>query len=481
MIKYSRDNVKFLLLFRIEGSVFKYSLLPSILTAALGMLIRVTIENWEFFSGSLTGMMSSNAYSSVSVLVGFLIIFRSNHAYNRFWDGSFYVREMQAEFYVTGSNLFAFCRQAKAPKEAVVEFEQKLIRLLSFLNAVALNSLHGGTSEYFCQEVIDMSAFDGKTLRTINDSGCKVELVVQWLQALTVDAQTNGVLAIAPPILSRIFQNLSNGLTAYYSAHRMTEIPYPFPYMQTTEWLLACHLLFTPIAMCAITKNMYWTGVLSFLIALILISLNQIAVQLEDPFGSDVNDLNLHDLQDEMNQRLLMLCHPATRDVPRLRITPDANNEECLHNVNLRDLMGSLNDKPERTSGSFVGFFKSVSRDRVEKKNTWRRRCSEDNGDVSGSRSSGGRAHTHIEIPPVLVEKSTPAKDGDEPPDRARLDVGEGREYESERSVPKELWQPGEWETPFFDHASSCAVLAAVTHVGPEPNAHRCCRGQMLK
>jgi len=166
------------------------------------------------------------------------------------------------------------------------------------------------------EEVIDLQGLDAMTLNTLMGEECKVELVLQWIHLLTVDGQTNGVVVIAPPILSRIFQNLSNMLNAFYGAYRLTEIPYPFPYKQTTELLLLTHCIITPMVMCDFTSEPGWTAFFSFALSLILISLNSIAHELEDPFGDDSNDLNLKEMQHELNKRLLMLMAPATQLVP---------------------------------------------------------------------------------------------------------------------------------------------------------------------
>mmetsp|Transcript_74200 Transcript_74200/g.241294 ORF Transcript_74200/g.241294 Transcript_74200/m.241294 type:complete len:309 (+) Transcript_74200:563-1489(+) len=164
----------------------------------------------------------------------------------------------------------------------------------------------------------DAMGFDNQTKRAMKEEECKVELIVQYLQSLTVDAQVSGVLTIAPPILTRVFQNFSNGLSAFYAASLITEVPYPFPYMQTTELLLLGHCIVTPIAMCSVTAVPIWSGVFWFLTSLILISLNQIAVELEDPYGQDINDLNLIELQQEMNKRLRMLHVHADHPIPIL-------------------------------------------------------------------------------------------------------------------------------------------------------------------
>merc|ERR1712107_295446 len=55
-----------------------------------------------------------------------------------------------------------------------------------------------------------------------------------------------------------------------------------------------------------------WAPVFAFMPTFAMYSLNFIGVELENPFGSDDNDLPLEHFQHEMNSCLLMLLHPDT-------------------------------------------------------------------------------------------------------------------------------------------------------------------------
>ena len=40
--------------------------------------------------------------------------------------------------------------------------------------------------------------------------------------------------------------------------------------------------------------------------------------RLENPFGADANDLDVHDMQHDMNNRLLLLLDPVSASIPTL-------------------------------------------------------------------------------------------------------------------------------------------------------------------
>ena len=56
--------------------------------------------------------------------------------------------------------------------------------------------------------------------------------------------QQLGGVAAPPPIVSRIFQELSNGLLGFENAYKVARTPFPFPYAQIVQVLtsLTCLL-----------------------------------------------------------------------------------------------------------------------------------------------------------------------------------------------------------------------------------------------
>jgi len=93
-------------------------------------------------------------------------------------------------------------------------------------------------------------------------------------------------------------------------------------------------------------------AMLTFVPIVGMASLNLVATELENPFGTDANDLPLYHFQSEMNNCLLMLLHSGTDIVPTVRpdclqdfetlykeSTTDENDSkstsDCEDNVNL--------------------------------------------------------------------------------------------------------------------------------------------------
>merc|ERR1712151_568000 len=108
----------------------------------------------------------------------------------------------------------------------------------------------------------------------------------------------------APPILSRVYQELSNGMLAFFMAMKICLVPFPFPFAQFLQYALVAFYLFCPFAVLVSLEepipglDVTWLSLpMNFLACAGFVSLNEIAVELEEPFGEDDNDYPVHQQQ----------------------------------------------------------------------------------------------------------------------------------------------------------------------------------------
>mmetsp|Transcript_13098 Transcript_13098/g.41857 ORF Transcript_13098/g.41857 Transcript_13098/m.41857 type:complete len:591 (-) Transcript_13098:375-2147(-) len=347
MIQYSRGCCGLVRICQIKGSVFPFSFSVAAPCALLTAALRYCIEN-DYVSGfgvadDPKSLLKDNAaWSGFVFLVGFLVVFRTSQAYARFWDGCTSTHKMQSEWFNACSCLIAFCRHSKQDRAMIDEFKHKLVRLFSVLHALALADIEDTSSSdgeesaaAFRYQLIDASSLGRETLKAVKDSDAKVQLVFQWIQQLIVDNIGSGVLSLPPPIVSRAFQETASGMVAFEEAIKISTIPFPFPYAQTTECLLLMHWVCTPLVVAQWVSTPWWGAVFSFIIVFIYWSLNSIATELENPFGSDANDIDAEGLQKDLNRHLLLMLEPEAQMTPTLdedfqRILWSHNDDDTL-------------------------------------------------------------------------------------------------------------------------------------------------------
>lgn len=145
-----------------------------------------------------------------------------------------------------------------------------------------------------------ISDHEGQCLRKASN---KVNLITGWiLEAISVYS-LKGAILTEPPILSRIYQELSNGNLGHQQAMKVAIVPFPFPFAQILTWLLVMFLFFAPIIVFVYTGGELLTCGLIFVTTLGFQVIHEIAMELENPFGKSANDLplvSLHEAWAEM-------------------------------------------------------------------------------------------------------------------------------------------------------------------------------------
>jgi len=124
----------------------------------------------------------------------------------------------------------------------------------------------------------------------------QVHHIMTRIIRLVTQRMNEGGVAIPPPILSRVYQELSTGLLGFTHAKKVGDIPFPFPYSQIVSFMQVCFLLSCPFVVMALVSDPVPAVFFTFFAAFCYASLNEVAAELEDPFGTDANDLPLFKL-----------------------------------------------------------------------------------------------------------------------------------------------------------------------------------------
>jgi len=316
MIDYEEDFMPSLLT-SMEGSVLPKAALWALPSMVLAVLL-LYID--EFFPGSREdlGMFearSSQIWSALTTVAVLMLSFRTKQAFSRFWEGTGLLHQMRGEWFDTVSNCVTFSITARpSMPEEVNTFRHTIIRIMSLCHGSALEEISGNN---IMLESIDTFGLDDGTLTHLqechNEYGFnKVEVMVHLLQSLITCAHHEGVLDVPAPVLSRVYQTISRGFVNLLNAKKIQDTKFPFPYAQLIALLLFILSLTTPCMMSVLVPGKIQCAVFTFMPTFGLFCLNFAAVELEDPFGIDGNDLPLEHFQTEMNNCLMMLLHPNT-------------------------------------------------------------------------------------------------------------------------------------------------------------------------
>lgn len=306
-------------------------------------------------------MKNPAIWQTFNFLVGLLVIFRTSQSYTRFWTGTTSAYKMSSEWYSCCAMLMSFSNASGADPDRVKSFQNKIIRLFSMLHAVAFGELEDAgekhkTKSYkrvaaFTLDIIDIEGLGSETLRSIRDSELKVELVYQWILDLVVAQLNTGVLNVAPAIMTRSMQELSIGMEHYHESLTMSAVPFPFPYAVTCDMLLVVHWLLQPFTVVQWCAQPGWACIYALIMQFMFWSLNLIAIQLDNPFGCDPNDIDAAAMQVNMNNRIRQLLATSQGTVQQARLREGANQD---------DLVNRAAHEAVGLRGSFIGVWEHI-------------------------------------------------------------------------------------------------------------------------
>lgn len=158
-------------------------------------------------------------------------------------------------------------------------------------------------------------------------------MIYQWISNLMDEAQRTGVLVAPPPLLTRAFNAMENGLQDYHKALKLADTPFPFPYTAGMEVLLTAHFILTPVITAVWTDSVFLMVLFTFFSVWSVWMLHLVAGELENPFGLDETDLDMETLQRDNNAILRFLYSSSCQHVPYIseRVKFDDLQHRSMH------------------------------------------------------------------------------------------------------------------------------------------------------
>lgn len=146
--------------------------------------------------------------------------------------------------------------------------------------------------EYTAQALELDRLFTSAEVMLVRSDGC--DAVLSMCHRINRSVTTRGRARgwpTPPPMVSRIFQEISNGILAYNGAIKIKQVPVPFAYVQFNALILNSFNLLAPIAIARFTEDVAMSIITAVLISGGFTAMWLVANEMEDPFGADHNDL----------------------------------------------------------------------------------------------------------------------------------------------------------------------------------------------
>merc|ERR550537_737248 len=93
-------------------------------------------------------------------------------------------------------------------------------------------------------------------------------------------------------------KDLSGMIGAFNGVDKVHTVQIPFPYAQMITLLMSLYCFFAPFML--VTYFGYWTFIPASFLTCAQFGINEVAIEIEDPFGTDENDLPLDAMGDAL-------------------------------------------------------------------------------------------------------------------------------------------------------------------------------------
>ena len=277
MIHYNhRDWLK--ILFHWKGSIITKLLPRLFLVFLLGVLASYLYFTWNF-------KIATIGHTLIAVPLGLLLVFRTSSAHERYWEGADLLYKLIARY----ENLARQCSAFIEGDPKIVQKDLQLIR--SWIDQsyqITLQSLQNPTQPTILHPSEDYHTQSAQRL-LMNFKKISDHLLICVKEGRLLEGR-----------MQLIDSTFSNILELWHNMQRIAQTPLPFAYAHHIKTLLTLYCFTLPFALVETMQTL--TPLISVVIAFGLFGIEEIGTEIEEPYGTDDNDLPIkecgHELKD---------------------------------------------------------------------------------------------------------------------------------------------------------------------------------------
>ncbi|WP_109832976.1 bestrophin family protein [Reichenbachiella versicolor] len=256
-------------------------LMPGLIMVA----VFTSLITYGFEKFNINYQSNTAVHSILGIVLGFFLVFRTNTSYDRWWEG----RKVWGALVNNCRNL-SMKLNAMVPKDHPL-YEPMQICISDYPKALK-EHLRNGVPERHVQylknklSISDMEHIPNAIAREliINVNKIKKDGTIDGHQYRILDSEVSSLTDLL-------------GM-----CERIKNTPLPFSYVMFMKKFIFTYIITLPFAF--VTQFGYWTIAIAVLLLYILLSIELLAEEIEDPFGTDINDLPTDELSIKINNNV---------------------------------------------------------------------------------------------------------------------------------------------------------------------------------
>jgi putative membrane protein len=288
-----------------QGSIALSVIPQTVICGLFGLLISV------LYDLGVPVALSALVAFVPNIVLGLMLVFRTNTAYERFWEG----RKAWGSVVNDVRNLARLIWVAIEERDPG-DRENK-IKTLYLLPAFAVAMKQHLRQEPLLEEINPLLSLDQRQrLQPLNHPPLQIAF---WIgDYLQEQFETKRLDVYQLTIMVERLNSMVDGLGA---CERILMTPMPLAYALHLKQLLLIYCLSLPFQM---VQGLGWlTGPIVALVSFMLFGIEEIGIEIENPFGRDPNDLPLDVICQKMKQNIDDLLHNGRQKT--LAVPPQFN------------------------------------------------------------------------------------------------------------------------------------------------------------
>ena len=275
------------------------------LVVVLVYVTAFTVVDLEFLSQRPT--VNPSYLSTMGILLSLLVAFRTNKAYDRFWEGR-----------TLWGSLISACRNCAIVAHSVLPKDDErnrlfFARMITNYAAALRDHLRGGV------DLRQLEAMEPEVRAAVARQRHKPTAIASELQVRFEELRQAGVftdfhLLSWKPEHDRLLQ--ING-----GCERIYRTPIPFSYSFFIKLFITVYIILMPLAL--LDSWGYFTIPAVLFAAYVLIGIELISEEIEEPFGWDINDISTGQLAHSIRVSVHEILGVVLTDVEAQPINPD--------------------------------------------------------------------------------------------------------------------------------------------------------------
>lgn len=253
------------------------TLMPMLIFMAVfsSVVCYIFLERIEFNHSPL----STTAHSLLGIVLGLFLVFRTNSAYDRWWEG----RRLWGSL-VNSTRNFALKLNASLPQNHV---DRKWF-------AIMISNFIFATKEHLRTgvDITELEIPDEEFLTQLKNFSHKPNFIAGAMYKRVDELMKSNT--ITGFHLTNLDKELKDLIDFMGACERIKKTPIPYSYTMYIKKFIFIYIITLPLGF--VSTFGYFTVPTVVLIGYILLSVELIAEEIEDPFGRDVNDLPTDDL-----------------------------------------------------------------------------------------------------------------------------------------------------------------------------------------